>query len=91
MDTTNVKDSAYICEITESKVFIEEVGYTTVYGINMYNRSKEVALLDDEHCLIEDISDDFEKVSRLCRLLIELDVSPLHLKEIAEDFQDLNI
>lgn len=86
MSNTNQQSSTYVCKIVESTVFIEEMGNVIVYGINMYNSNKELAELDGEHCCIEDISEDFEKVERLRKLLVEYDVYPVHLKDIVEDF-----
>lgn len=77
--------STYICEMTENNMFVEDTGNITVYGINMYNRDSSIAGLDGEHCCIEGISDDIEKVRRLCEMIMEYDVYPVHLKDIVED------
>lgn len=78
-------DGTYICEITENNMFIEETGNITVYGINMYNRDSNIAKLDGEHCRIDDISYDIEKVRLLCELIVKCDVFPVHLRDIVED------
>lgn len=86
MTTYNVDlKSTYTCEMTENIIFIEGTGNVTVYGINMYNRDSSVAMLDGEHCRIDDISDDIEKVKTLCEMIKEYDVYPVHLKDIVED------
>ena len=89
-DNPRAEKDTYICEITTKKVSIDETGIITVYGINMYNRNKNLSELENEHCCVDDISDDLEKVKRLRGLLIECDVYPVHLKEIVEDFLSLN-
>lgn len=85
-ENVNKLNNTYICEVTKTTVSIEDAGDITVYGINMYNSNKELANLPGEYCCIEDISDDFEKVKHLCDCLIELNVYPVHLKNIIEDF-----
>lgn len=77
--------STYVCEITENNMFIEETGDVTVYGINMYNRDSSTAKLEGEHCRIDNISDDIEKVRTLCEMIEECDVYPVHLKDVVED------
>ncbi len=74
------KNNEYNYEIIKSTVFIEEYGNASVYGIRAYN--------DDgsEYNIVEDISDDFDSVERLCRLMCSENVCPIHLVNIAEDF-----
>lgn len=88
--SSDEKENKYICEITRKKVFIEDTGNITVYGINMYNRNENLAMLENEHCCIDDISEDLKTVEKLVSLLTECDVYPVHLKDIVEDFIVLN-
>ena len=83
---TNNKENSYLCEIIQSEITIEEIGSVTVYGLKLYHRDPDTAKLDGESCTVEDICDDIEPVRHLQKLITELDVSPLHLKDIAEDF-----
>ena len=81
--------SVYVCEITESLFTAEETGTITVYGIKLYNRDPDCAKHKGEYCEINDISDDIEKVKELKELIEELDVYPVHLFDIVEDYLSL--
>ncbi len=80
------KTDNYICEITKSEIVVEEVGEVTVYGIRLYNKIPEKALLTNEACTIEDISPDFDSVCLLKQMIDELGIEPVHLRDIVEDF-----
>lgn len=83
---TNQEENSYICEIIQSEVTIEEIGSITVYGLKLYNRNPDMAKLDGEYCAIEDICEDMEAVKHLQKLIQELDVYPVHLYDVVEDF-----
>ena len=87
---SNTQEQTYICKIISKNLFVEKTGNITVYGINMYNRDEKLAMDENEHCCIEDISEDFKKVYKLRELLVECDVYPIHLKDIVEDFLVMN-
>ncbi len=76
----------YICEIIKNAVFIEDTGFICVYGINMYNSNPVLAKADGEHCRIEGISENLEKVQKLVNRIIKYNIYPIHLKDIVEDF-----
>ncbi len=74
------RNNEYNYKLIKSSVFIEEYGYTAVYGIRIYNED------GSEFSSVEDISDDFESVDRLCRLMCNENICPVHLIDIVEDF-----
>lgn len=74
------KNKEYYYEIIKSEIFLEDYGNVTVYGIKSYNED------GSEFNIIEDISVDFESVKKLCKLICDENVSPIHLIDIAEDF-----
>ncbi len=83
---SNTAEERYICRLTQSYIYIEDYGKVKVYGISLCNSNAQKAMLDGEHCEIQDISCDKESVLRLVHLINECNVYPVHLKEIAEDF-----
>ena len=81
-----VAEELYQCDLTESYVVTEEHQVVRVYGLALYNCRPERACLRGESCRVEDISDDREKVLRLKRLIDELRLYPVHLREVVEDY-----
>lgn len=79
-DLCTYKNCDYNYEMTECLAYIEDYGNVMVYGIKIYNDDRS------EFNSIEDISDDFEFVDGLCRLMCSENVSPVQLIDIAEDF-----
>lgn len=73
----------YIYEVTEKQCFLEEKGMRKLYGIRIYHKEK---LKFKEESEVDEISDDFEEVRKLCSVLQENDVYPIHLAEIIEDY-----
>lgn len=66
--------------VTES--FCEEVG-VPVYGITAYStNSGQPAPL----CCVRDISSDKETVSHLAERCLKLQLDPIHLLDVVEDF-----
>ena len=53
---------------------------TTTYGIRIYDRC------DRDYDVVEDTSDNYERVKSFCRLLCREGACPVHLKDITEDF-----
>ncbi len=76
------KNSQYNYEITCRSIFIEEYGNAIVYGIKIYNDD------NSEYSCVNDISEDLGSVDRLCRLMCDECVYPVHLADIAEDFAE---
>lgn len=75
-----VTNEEYTYEVIRNVICIEEYGEAKVYGIRIYNEDKS------EYADVEDISDDFEEIKRLCAILCEENACPVHLMDIAEDF-----
>lgn len=78
--------STYLYEITKSKILIDEQGIITVYGIRICNTNPKLAEKDGEHCLIDDISPNYNQVRRLKELIEEMELFPVHLHDVVEDF-----
>lgn len=78
--------SEYLYEITKSKKLIEDKGVINVYGIYIHNSDSRLAKNKGESCLIEDISPSLNEVKKLKNLMEELELSPLHLYDVVEDF-----
>lgn len=76
----------YTYEIIESQNFIEDIGLVTVYGIQIYNSDAVLAQNYGEHSHIDDISPVYDDVKRLKDLMEELELYPVHLRDVAEDF-----
>ena len=77
---------AYIYEITESEEFVEEIGKIISYGIKICNSDKELAKLENESCHIDNISPDRDKIIEFKKLVEELELYPIHLPNVVEDF-----
>ncbi len=75
----------YKCEITESMVILDSNVCVKMYGLNMYNRNPFLAKQSGEYCRIDAISDDLDEVMHIRDLIEEMDVYPVHLKDIIED------
>ena len=73
----------YSC--VESEIESDEFGKVRTYGIEIRicanNESNPAHLL-----LISDISTDREKVQRLAELMTELQIHPVHVGNVIEDF-----
>ena len=80
-----ISKSTYIYEITESRERINGKVIVT-YGISIDNRHRELAEKDGEHCRIDGISPDYEKVKQLKALIEEMELFPVHLHDVVEDF-----
>ncbi len=76
----------YKCVITVSREYIEETGYINTYGIDLYNADPFLAARRNESCRIDCISEDFEKIMHLKKLIDELGLYPVHLRDVVEDF-----
>lgn len=83
--TDTIKD-AYRCEITESLTIIESGVCIRLYGLNLYNVCPYRAAVPGESCRIDGITPDYDALLQLKTLIEELDVYPIHLREIVEDF-----
>lgn len=84
LDIDSLKDH-YKCEITESLVILDRNVCAKMYGLIMYNTDPYLARQDGEYCRIDAISDELDVVLRIKELVEELDVYPIHLKDIIED------
>ena len=52
------------------------------YGIAVYDAENTATVLDH----ISDITEDYERLSELIRTCNSLELSPIHLNEVVEDF-----
>lgn len=80
-----MKDN-YIYEITESEEFVEETGTIISYGIKIYNSDRELAKQKNEYCCVDNISPDYKEIVNLKNLMEELELYPIHLRDVVEDF-----
>lgn len=65
--------------VTESMCFLEDAGEYKSYGIE----------LSENGCVIERIDDidiNREEVEALCKLCNELYVSPIHFRDVVDDY-----
>ena len=76
----------YCCEITTSMVYVDDIGYIKHYGLKMYNRNSTLAGKRGEYCIVEDVTPSFDDIAELKRLIDELAIYPVHLKDVVEDF-----
>ncbi len=76
----------YRCEITESVMILESGVYAKLYGLYLYNSDPFLARQRGEYCRVDGISPDRDEVLRLKELIEELDVYPVHLADIVEDY-----
>lgn len=65
-------------ELMESELLLENSVKHKVYGIGIHNA--------DRGDFIEDISDDKEAIRKLFTLMVEEQLYPEHLLDVAEDF-----
>ncbi len=84
LDNDAVKDH-YNCEITESFVILEKNVCVKMYGLNMYNRDPFLAKKRGEYCRVDAVTDDLDEILRIRRLVLEMDVYPVHLNDVIED------
>lgn len=61
--------------------WVEDFGNIQTYGIKYHSLNE-----DDEVCIIENISTDFNFISNLVDLLNTQEVSLIHLYDVIEDF-----
>lgn len=66
------------CETILGKRYIEDMGWKVTYGISYKSMNIELAV-------IEDISSNYDFVSRLATKITDGDVSQIHLKDVVED------
>lgn len=76
----------YNFELTSTHIITDNNQVIKSYGIHIYNAKKYLLSNPNESCRIDDISIDREEVLNLIRLINDLDVSPIHLPEIIEDY-----
>ncbi len=82
----NVLTERYKCDITESWVIVEGGMCVKMYGLHLYNECPFLAKQKGESCRVDNISDEYEEVCALKRVIEEMDVYPVHLKDILEDY-----
>ncbi len=80
-----MKDT-YLYEITESEEIIEETGRLKTYGIMICHSNREFANQKNEYCRIDNISPDYNKIVDLKNLIERLELYPIHLPDVIEDF-----
>ena len=79
-------ESTYIYEMTESLEHVDEHGIMKVYGISISNRRQELCQLAGESCRIDGISPDYNEIKSLKDLMEKLELYPIHLYDVIEDF-----
>ena len=79
-------ENTYIYEITESEEFIEETGKIMSYGIKICNSDKELSKQKNEYCRIDNISPDRNKIIEFKKLIEDLELYPIYLLDVVEDF-----
>lgn len=87
---SELPEDIYKCDITISLEYVEERGYITSYGINLYNINPSLAAIKGESCRIDCISEDLEKVIYLQELINETKLYPVHLMDVVEDWLSLS-
>ncbi len=78
--------STYTYEITKTQEYVEEVGMTEVYGIQISNANQKLARKKGESCRIDGISPVYREIEQFRALLEEMELYPVHLKDVVEDF-----
>lgn len=78
--------NTYIYEVTENVELLENAGIMTVYGIEIRNANPLLAQNDGEYACIDNISPVYEDVKHLKDLMEELELYPVHLQNVVEDF-----
>lgn len=75
-------DNHYINEyhITHSENDVDDIGKISLYGIMIKSN------ICDEVYHIKDISSKLEYVEKLFQMIVDLNVSPIHLYDVVEDF-----
>lgn len=66
--------------VFKEKLYSEDIGVYETFGI------KSTSFDEEEKFSFSDISVDEAEVTKLCEKCNELDVSPVHMTEIIEDF-----
>lgn len=64
--------------LVKSETYIEDYGIVTTFGIQTTNLKNNI--------IIKDISTSIEKVNCLVKLCNDNNVSPIHLKDIIDDY-----
>ncbi|GEM_PF-4698573 len=85
LHSADMKDR-YKCTITETLVVIESGVCVKTYGLYLYNESPFLARLQGESCRIDDITESYDQALRLKELVEEMDIYPVHLRDVVEDF-----
>lgn len=82
----NFSQDKYICEVVSTYITLDNNHITKVYGLYLYNSLPYKAHQKNEFCMIADISCDVTEVLNLKSLIEELNVFPVHLRDIVEDY-----
>lgn len=78
-------EERYECFITETYLIPEGGVCIKMYGLYMHNADPLRACKKGESGRVDCITDSYEEVLKLKRLIDELDVYPVHLENIVED------
>ncbi len=72
----------YVYRMVKTKIDSEEYGLTDVYGI-------QISAFDGSRTeTVPDISVDTESIRDLCKTCADLELDPIHLRDIAQDYLD---
>ena len=64
-------------------LYSAEAGSYISYGINVFHEKDQYST---PIASISDVSIDFDSVSNLCKLCTKMQLEPIHLWDVAEDF-----
>lgn len=82
----NISENAYCCEITCSDQFIDDRGLVRLYGLVLYNKQPWNASAEGESSRVDGISESYDEVLHLKMLIDELQLYPVHLWDVVEDY-----
>ena len=78
MQTKSNVSEKYQYRVVRTQELIEEIGKVETYGVELVSQN--------ESLLISDVSTDLDLVTILVNLLNRNGVSPIHLRDVIEDF-----
>ena len=85
-EISNNSENVYCCDIISSEQFVDERGNVRLYGLALYNKQPQTALIEGENSRVDGITESYEEVLRLKLLIDELQLYPVHLRDVVEDY-----
>ena len=77
---------SYVYEITKTEEYIDGIGKMEFYGIQIRNADNKLAKQKGEFCRADGISPDYNEIKSLKDLMEKLELYPIHLYDVIEDF-----